>query len=386
MIVIKPKMLWGNLNIDSYKNGFLTTGAILGALGSKVEINTSEELEFNSEQKYLLKLLEDSGCKVNLTNNTLNVMPGGLTKPLMIDAYRCKEEIFSIIVYLCFLKGNSKLYGINKVDVDIKDKIFVLIGDLKKMGAEIIVDSNEILFFGKQTLNAFEVSAYSSFRIFTALCIAAHRCEGSLPIKGIGGINDSEYDDLMYMLLSLGAEITEKDDFRKIRKNIILTGMPASGKSYIGKAVADKLGFNFYDSEEEFEKEENTNIVDVIKEKGEEYFRKRESEILKRLSRKSISVISTGDSSMLKEENISNLKNNGIIFYLEHDIDVILNTIDKEGRQLYKGGKNTIRKLFKQRKAIYEKSADYKILNNDNPDETIDKICKIYKEYKDLLK
>ena len=148
MIVIKPKMLCGNLNIDSYKNGFLTTGAILGSLGGKVEINTFEELEFNSEQKYLLKLLEDSGCKVNLTNNTLNVIPGGLTKPLIVDACRCKEEIFSIIVYLCFLKGNSKLYDINKVDINIKDKIFVLIGDLKKMGAEIIVNSNEILFCG----------------------------------------------------------------------------------------------------------------------------------------------------------------------------------------------------------------------------------------------
>ena len=382
MIVIKPKMLRGKLNIDSYKNGFLTTGAILGALGGKVEISTSKELEINSKQKYFLKLLEDSGCIVNLTNNTLNVVQSGLSNPLTVDACKCREEIFLITVYLCFLKGDSKLFNINKINSSVRDKIFELIGDLKKIGAEITVDSNEILFFGKQTFNAFEVSAYSSFEIFRALCIVAHRCEGSLSIKNVSGISVSEYNDLMYMLLSLGADITEKDDFIKMRKNIILTGMSGAGKSYIGKAVADKLGLDFFDSDEEFEKEENANISDVFTKNKEEYFRERESDIIKRLSRKSNSVISTGGGSVLEEENVSNLKNNGIVFYLERDIDVILDNVDKEGKAPLKGGKNAIRKLFKQRKSFYENSADYIISNNDSPEETIEKICKIYEEYK----
>ena len=171
-----------------------------------------------------------------------------------------------------------------------------------------------------------------------------------------------------------------------MRKNIVLTGMSGAGKSYIGKAVADKLGLDYFDSDEEFEKEENANISDFFIKNREEYFRKRESDIIKRLSRKSSSVISTGGGSVLKEENVSNLKSNGIVFYLERDIDVILDTVDKEGRPLLKGGKNAIRKLFRQRKSIYENSADYKISNNDSPEETIEKICKIYEEYKSVVK
>ena len=208
MIVIKPKMLKGKLNID--KNILVSAGAILGALGSRIQINTSKGFEFNIEQKYLLDLLEESGCIVSLTNDALSIIPGGLTKPLSVDANKCKQETFLIIVYLCFLKGSSKLFNINKLDSAVKDRIFILIGNLKKIGAEITVDNNEILFCGKQTLNGFEVSAYSSFEIFIALCIVAHRCEGALTIKNTSGIDVNKYDDFVSMILSLGAEITEK--------------------------------------------------------------------------------------------------------------------------------------------------------------------------------
>jgi len=97
-------------------------------------------------------------------------------------------------------------------------------------------------------------------------------------------------------------------------------------------------------------------------------------------------VISTGGGAILKEENISNLKENGIIFYLKRDIETIVNTVDGSERPLFKGGKTAVSKLFKERKAIYEKTADYTVSNNGTPDETIEIICEIYKKCKDVLK
>jgi len=281
MIIIKPKMLKGELNIEKGQNVLYTVGLILGALGSRIDISISKEFKIDEEKEYLIKLLKESGCRVDKTGCTFSALCGNLTKPLLIDATKCEGDIFFIIVFLCLLKGKNKIFNIKKIPNSVKDKLFLLLGNLKKIGADITIDSDKILFCGKQYLNGGEVSAYSNYDIFTALCIIAHRCEGNLSIVDISGIENKKYDDFKNMLISLEAEIKEKYLFLKMSKNIVLTGMSGAGKSYIGKVLADRLDLKFFDSDLEFEKEENRKIGDVFKENGEEYFRNRESEIIK---------------------------------------------------------------------------------------------------------
>lgn len=378
MTILKPKMLKGELkNLGNNKTLF-AAGLIFGALGSDITIKVSSDYIFDESDQYLIKVLKSSGCLFRKTNDNINFSHSALTKGVLVDANRCADKIYYMIVYLCFLRGESKIYGIEKLSDDIKTKIYSLIGNLKMIGADILVRRNEVVFYGRQVLSGAELTCYGDFDIFSALCIAAHRCEGNLALKGYSC--DKDYMDFIKMLTSLDADLTKKDFDLNMKKNIVLTGMSGAGKSYVGKAVAEKLDFSFYDSDAEFVKEEKSEISEVFKAKGEEYFRKRESEVIKKLSQKGGCVISTGGGSILKEENIINLKENGVIIYLERDIETIINTVDASGRPLFKGGKDSIKKLYNDRKELYKTTADYKVSNNGALEKTVNKIIEIYED------
>lgn len=101
------------------------------------------------------------------------------------------------------------------------------------------------------------------------------------------------------------------------KKIFYLTGFMAAGKSTIGPILANTLGWNFFDLDKEIEKEEGLKIVEIFKQKGEEYFRGVETETLKRLSENEESIISLGGGTIASEENFSIIKSTGKIIYLK---------------------------------------------------------------------
>lgn len=91
----------------------------------------------------------------------------------------------------------------------------------------------------------------------------------------------------------------------------------AAGKSTIGPILANSLGWNFFDLDKEVEKKEGMKIVDLFKQKGEEYFRKLETEILIELSGKKEVIISLGGGAIASEQNFKIIKSSGRIIYLK---------------------------------------------------------------------
>ena len=94
------------------------------------------------------------------------------------------------------------------------------------------------------------------------------------------------------------------------KENIVLTGMPGSGKSTVGKLL-DLPGFEFVDTDAEIEKRCGFPIKTLIGEKGEGYFRDLESAVIRDVSSCGCRVISTGGGAILREENVRSLKQNG---------------------------------------------------------------------------
>ena len=101
------------------------------------------------------------------------------------------------------------------------------------------------------------------------------------------------------------------------KKIFYLTGFMAAGKSTIGPILANTLGWNFFDLDKEIENEEGLKIVEIFKQKGEEYFRRIETEILRRLSENEDSIISLGGGAIASEENFNIIKSTGKIIYLK---------------------------------------------------------------------
>ncbi len=140
--------------------------------------------------------------------------------------------------------------------------------------------------------------------------------------------------------------------------NIVLTGMPSSGKTTVGKILAKNLGLEFIDTDEVILNKYKKSPSQIILESGEKAFRLLESEVIKEVSLKSGSIIALGGGAVLKEENVYDLKRNGTIVYIKRD----LNKLVSEGRPLSQG--RGIEQLFNERKDIYQNFADIEVENN----------------------
>ena len=146
------------------------------------------------------------------------------------------------------------------------------------------------------------------------------------------------------------------DELIKQKINIVLVGMPGSGKSTTGKALSKKTGREFIDTDEMIVQSHGV-ISDVFAEKGEAFFREVESEKVKEASQKSGIIIATGGGAVLRAENVKALRQNGVLFFLNRPLEDIMPTDD---RPLSKD-REALERRFNERYGIYKSSADYEI-------------------------
>ena len=148
------------------------------------------------------------------------------------------------------------------------------------------------------------------------------------------------------------------------KENIVLTGMPGSGKSTVGKLL--KLeGFSLLDTDEVIEQRCGCSICDLIKEKGEPYFRNLETEVIREVSSNSCRIISTGGGAILREENVHCLKRNGRLYFLNAELSRLQAT---DSRPL-SDTVEKLKRLYAERMPIYQKSADVVVPDLASPRE-----------------
>ena len=159
------------------------------------------------------------------------------------------------------------------------------------------------------------------------------------------------------------------------KSNIVLTGMPSSGKSTVGEMIASKLDRKLYDTDDLIEKREKITIPEIFEKYGEGYFREAEASVIREISAKSGVVISTGGGAVLKKENIKNLKMNGKVFFVDRSPELLQPTDDRPTAF----DKEQIMKRYKERYSIYTSSADVIVKNDGSIDQAVHKILEEYK-------
>ena len=147
------------------------------------------------------------------------------------------------------------------------------------------------------------------------------------------------------------------------KENIVLTGMPGSGKSTVGKLLGVE-GFAFIDTDAEIEKRCGCAIKELIETKGEQYFRDLESEVIADVSSSCCRIISTGGGAVLREENIRSLKRNGKIFFINASLSRLRATIDRP----LSDTEEKLAALYNQRLNIYQSTADVIVPDMETPE------------------
>ena len=153
------------------------------------------------------------------------------------------------------------------------------------------------------------------------------------------------------------------------KENVVLTGMPGSGKSTVGKCLNIE-GFEFVDTDEEIEKRCGCSIKELIQEKGEAHFRALETEVIREVSSMNCRIISTGGGAVLKEENVRALKRNGKLYFLNADLSRLQAT---DSRPL-SDTQEKLARLYTERMSLYTGTADVVVPDLRTPQDEADYI------------
>lgn len=141
--------------------------------------------------------------------------------------------------------------------------------------------------------------------------------------------------------------------------NIVLIGMPGTGKSLIGKFLAELTGKTLQDTDAKIEEEAKMTIPEIFEKEGEAGFRDRESAICKKLGKERNLIIATGGGAILRPENVDALRQNGTLVHITRSID----KLPTRGRPLSKNIE-TLKKMEAQRMPLYKAAADITFRNN----------------------
>ena len=141
------------------------------------------------------------------------------------------------------------------------------------------------------------------------------------------------------------------------KENVVLVGMPSSGKSTVGAELSKRLGRKFIDTDELITEKAGMTIPEIFEKLGEEKFRELESKAIREASLGCGKVIATGGGAILNPENVRALRSNGKIYFIDRPLECLVPT---EDRPLSKS-KAEIERLYEKRYPLYSSLSDVRI-------------------------
>ncbi len=404
-----------------------------GLLGEKLGHSYSKVIHERLGYEYELKEVEKNALPAFMTERDFTAI--NVTIPYKESVipylYHIDDEAKKIGAVNTLLNRDGRLYGYNtdfyglsllikKIGVDLKGKKVVILGTggtsktaaavSESLGAKSVIRVSRSGKEGALTYEAlYEHHTDADFLINTTPAGMFPNIFG-IPadiskIPGLCGVADAIYNPLrtplilaakeknipaeggLYMLVGQAVRASEifldksypdgtalriYEDLRREKENVVLIGMPASGKSTVGKLLSERLGREFIDTDELIVKRAGMEITEIFKSFGEKHFRDLESEVIREVSAKNSVVIATGGGAVLSPENVSALRLGGRLFFIDRPLEKLIPT---DSRPL-SSDRAAIEKRYAERYDIYCTSADVRVDADCEAVEVAEKIGK----------
>ena len=170
--------------------------------------------------------------------------------------------------------------------------------------------------------------------------------------------------------------VSMSNEFLKehMHKHIFLIGMPGAGKTTVGKMLAKELGRDFYDLDQTIQDKVGKTVQNIFIYDGKDAFSKYEYETIKELIHNKPSVIATGGGTVTSEKIVNLMRNNGLVVFVNRDVNHILDDLDLEIRPLVKESIEYIFNVYEERYPLYESVAHIKIGNEGSITDAVQEI------------
>ena len=259
--------------------------------------------------------------------------------------------------------------------------------ELLSLKVDIIINTTPIGMYPNNYVNNIDLDKIENLELVidvifnplrTKLLIDAKRKN----IKTIGGLQMLVAQGIKSSELFLNKNYTLEEirscyfDLWVDKSNIVLIGMPMSGKSTIGHKLKEVFNKEFIDIDKEIVDKENKTINEIFEIYGEDYFRKLENELYTEYSKKNGLIISTGGGIVKNIDSIYKLKQNGLVVFIDRKIEKM---IINNHRPLSKT-KEDIERLYKERYELYLNNSDVKINNNGSKKRAVINIVEAFYE------
>lgn len=200
----------------------------------------------------------------------------------------------------------------------------------------------------------------AGIRAFSGLYMLVAQGIGSQSIWREEEIQTKDIDPIYNLLL--------RDYFERNDGNIYLIGMMSCGKSTLGKMLARELGREFVDADEYIEKSAGMSIPQMF-ERGEDFFRERETRAMLELSGRKGLVVAAGGGAVTRAVNCDAMRSSGIVVYVDRRVENIIKDVDRSNRPLLAAGADRLYAIYRERKSLYENCAHFIIDNNGSAEQ-----------------
>ena len=251
----------------------------------------------------------------------------------------------------------------------------------KFSGADVIINTTPVGMFPNADKTPVDVKKFKNLQgvidaVYNPLRTNFVLDAESIGAKGRGGlymlVAQAVYASALFLDKTADESVIDKTYARilKEKRNIVLCGMPSSGKTTVGKEIAKVIGKKFIDTDDVVVEKRKESISDIFEKYGEGEFRKEERLAIEELSKENGLVIATGGGAVLDENNVRALRRNGVILFLDRSLENLVATADRP----LSSDTEKLKNLFEKRYDVYKSCADAAIPADGKIADVVEKI------------